>query len=478
MLSVLGVFILHSFNIRPWLLDDAFISFRHAENFAAGHGLVYNVGERVEGYTSFLWVLLLGVGKWAGADTVVLSRVLSILFSAATLGLLAASHHIVRSWSRDTSTLALIFLGTSGLFTPWGVSGMEVSLAAFLLLLCVLLYLRWSEQPEDIRRVAWAGYILALAVMARPESVLLGAVLAIHCALRSRRALLMLLASSMLVYIPYFAWRYTYYGFLLPNTFYAKVDLTPALAMRGLIYARDAIWASLPLWIAMTGLLWPSRRSRGGALWILPACSFLYLAYIVLVGGDCMPAFRFIAPVMPLLALGAAFGLGAFVTNGKAVASVVVLVCGFNLWQLVSNDAITPAIKRDVVALEGKEIGLWLRAHRPPETVIATNTAGSLPYYARMRTIDMLGLNDTHIAHRKVSDFGKGLAGHEKGDGEYVLSLKPDLIQFASSIGSARPLFRTDHELFANPQFNAEYERLTVPIPSLAKSAVFFQRKK
>src|SRR5439155_1209101 len=51
-----------AFHVRTYafLCDDAFISFRYARNFAHGHGLVFNPGfERVEGYSNFLWVVVL-----------------------------------------------------------------------------------------------------------------------------------------------------------------------------------------------------------------------------------------------------------------------------------------------------------------------------------------------------------------------------------------------------------------------------------
>src|SRR5438046_1501989 len=43
------------------MYDDAFITYRYAENLARGLGLVYNPGERVEGYSNFLWTLMMAV---------------------------------------------------------------------------------------------------------------------------------------------------------------------------------------------------------------------------------------------------------------------------------------------------------------------------------------------------------------------------------------------------------------------------------
>ncbi|HMJ10771.1 MAG TPA: hypothetical protein VK524_05155, partial [Polyangiaceae bacterium] len=67
------------------LFDDAFISFRYAQNLVHGRGLVFNVGERVEGYTNFLWVLVLAGAGRLGFDIVRCATVLGIVFGAAAV---------------------------------------------------------------------------------------------------------------------------------------------------------------------------------------------------------------------------------------------------------------------------------------------------------------------------------------------------------------------------------------------------------
>ena len=120
------------------MLDDAFISFRYAENFAAGHGLVFNPGERVEGYTTFLWVLILAAGKAIGLRVIPLSQILGALFTLGTVLLLLFAHRFSSRISASGALLAALFLGTCGAFTPWPSSGMEVSLFTFLVLLSLL----------------------------------------------------------------------------------------------------------------------------------------------------------------------------------------------------------------------------------------------------------------------------------------------------------------------------------------------------
>src|SRR5438093_8754 len=93
----LGVGIYHSSTLR-FVTDDAFISFRYAKNLVSGYGLVFNPGEKVEGYTNFLWTVLLGSGFKFSLDPVILSEVLGIFFYACTLLLCCfASRRMQRS---------------------------------------------------------------------------------------------------------------------------------------------------------------------------------------------------------------------------------------------------------------------------------------------------------------------------------------------------------------------------------------------
>ena len=84
---------------RAWafLCDDAFISFRYAVNLAHAGALEYNVGERVEGYTNFLWVVLLGLGEALGLAPHRLAPALTVLGAA---GLIVAAVLLLRGLRR------------------------------------------------------------------------------------------------------------------------------------------------------------------------------------------------------------------------------------------------------------------------------------------------------------------------------------------------------------------------------------------
>lgn len=374
--------------------------------------------------------------------------------------------------------MSALFAGTCGVFTPWASSGMEVALFSFLALLAVLLTL---STRTNSRRPIFIGMVLALLALARPEGILIAGVLLLDLLLRrdpvgmglkpALRAVLTATIVFCVIYVPYFLWRWHYYGFLLPNTFYAKVGSTSDQAMRGLRYLFGFLIAALPLaalFVFSFRKFWSTELR--GALLVVGA----YATYVVLVGGDIMPAFRFFAPMAPILCLLAAHSIQGM-GNRRIARLVGVLTVAYGLLQIQKNPAIHDYILTDTVALDGKEAGLWLREHASPSAVLATNTGGSVPYYSRLRTVDMLGLNDAHIAHREIAWIGKGPAGHEKGDGVYVLSRKPDYIQFGSSLGDSVPRFLSDQELWQLPEFHRQYEKREYKLPS-GKSLILFER--
>lgn len=455
------ILLAYSLYIQPWMLDDAFITFRYAENIVSGNGPVFNVGDRVEGYTSFLWLIILAAGAWAGMNVVILSKILGILFAVGTVVLMTGAHRFVRSIDYRISAGAAVMLGTTGVFLPWGVSGMESTLFTFLVTLTILHYVS-IDHSNDKTRFAMAGLLCALASLARPEGLLVTAVLLSHRArlvIRDREysAAYMLLL-FLLLFLPYFVWRYSYYGYLLPNTFYAKVGFSYLQVYRGLKYAFRFVVATALICLP---LIDPSALhaalKRYNSLKLLLFLAGAYSAYLVLVGGDSMPAMRFFTPIMPVVCLLSAMSIAA-VVRGKGLAVFVTAAVIQNL-VMIGYFPITPIIKIDKVAEYGKEAGLWLKRHADPNALLATNGAGAMPYYSKLETVDMLGMNDTHIAHRRMDHMGAGIMGHEKGDGAYVLSRRPDYIDcgFYDPAKGQMPMFVGDFELFESPEFREKY---------------------
>lgn len=469
----LAVLAIHSYIIHPWILDDAYITFRYAENFAKGIGPVFNAGERVEGYTGFLWMLLLSAGALVGISTVILAKVLGFILAATTLALISYADRITKILDFRVAIIATLFTAICGVFTPWPSSGMEVSLFTFLILLTVLTYFRAASSGET-RLFYAAGALAGLTALTRPEGLIVVVVIAIIELLRwihrREQKLLPFLTPVLVMFVPYFLWRWSYYGYLLPNTFYAKVGSRLDQVLRGLEYALSFLQpAALLILGFFVALLLPQHRLMKGRLASLALIVVAFIGTIILLGGDCMPAFRFFAPIIPLFAIAAAIAIDKLGRSRFRIIILTTIVCGYGISQMFLNDQLNKYLLLDTVALRGEKAGLWLRNNTPPEAVIATNTSGSVPYFSQRRAIDMLGLNDVVIGHREIANMGKGFAGHEKGDGDYVLSRRPDYIQFGSASGSRAPAFLSDRELYDNPKFRELYEYRVHVLPDGSK---------
>ena len=459
---------LHVASLGDWMLDDAFVFFRYAENWARGFGPVFNAGERVEGYTSFLWLLLLAAAARLGCDPVLAGRILGTACAVATLLLLARAHRVWPQLTAGTSQRAALFLGTCGAFTAWAASGMEVALAALLTTLATLNTAR-SGNDVTTRGLVSLGVLAALLAATRPEALLLDGVLFFALLRRAPRRGWIAVAVFAALFVPYFAWRWTYYGWPLPNTFYAKVGGTTDEWRRGGAYALRFLRLAAPFVAVVMIAAW-RRRPDFAPRGLLAAVIVAQVGFVIAAGGDLMPAFRFIAPVVPLLALLAADSIGRL-ASGRTLVLATAGIAAWGLAGMRFDPDVHRRIHADRVVRAGTIVGNWMRANMPVDALIATNTAGSVPYYSGLHCIDMLGLTDAHIAHRRIPDQGRGYAGHEKFDGAYVLSRRPDYVQFGSALGSERPVFPSDLDLWQQPGFQSMYELRTYEL-ELARGGV------
>ncbi|MFN7975565.1 MAG: hypothetical protein U0166_25030 [Acidobacteriota bacterium] len=401
--------------------DDAFISFRYSRNLVEGHGLVFNVGERVEGYTNFLWVLLVAAAMKV-TDAVLAAKVMGVLCNVVTIGLvLRLSLRVAGgAW-----WLAPLMLALDPSFATWSTRGLETSL--FALLAFAAFATAGGDEPRDPQR---AANLAVLATLARPEGLLV----AMACGLGwFRRAPLRLVAFSatyVALLVPYLAWKLWYYGSVLPNTYYAKTGGGVFQAWRGLSYVTNG-WSFVPLLfcIGIAGALF-LRRGEPRPPVLVAAATVLgcFLAYVIQVGGDSLGKDRFLAPLAPFLFLATAVAVRRLGASRAWALIVLVLVLFVRdlapLLDVVKNPNVWSRAKE--AAEVHTRLGLCLKEHARPGASIATSLIGRVPFYSGLKTIDKLGLIDPHIAHMGAT--GSGAAGHEKFDPDYVLSLRPTYI--------------------------------------------------
>jgi hypothetical protein len=315
--SVLAVLAGTTFAVhRSWLCDDAFISFRYAANLVDGAGLVFNPGERVEGYTNLLWTLWIAGGLELGISPEQWSTVWGVACFATLLGLLAW-----RSWqnARLASTawpvpIAAVLAVCHPHLIDFATSGLETS--AFTVLVFAGYLLVCPPEGTSPRgwswRLAGAGAALALACLTRPDGALFVAV----------------------IYGPAMLARVAYYGDLFPNTYYAK-SAAIAWWSQGLFYAQLYFERYWPLLAGMP-LAVLARPRRAVAL--EAALVIVFGLYVIRVGGDFMFARMFI-PLTPFLLLLLERGLRAAFSRRPAVAIALTVAIGVAM--LVTPGAVT-----------------------------------------------------------------------------------------------------------------------------------------
>lgn len=315
-----------------FLTDDSFISFRYARNLVHGQGLVFNPGgERVEGYTNLLWVLLLAGFSALGLRMEMMASVLSIAATVALFGIVVRFAWVrLPSGQKWIAAIPALLLAATRSFAVWATSGLETRLFDFLLVAGILRLVHEVEhvRADGARPRAIAPWIFGLAALTRPDGLLVGG-----CAfltafayrwLRSGRApwraALAWWPMALLV-LGHFAFRRAYYGDWLPNTFYAKVGARRSLDA-GLRYlALFALEYGAVLWIPgiAAGV---AARFRSGAAF-LPA---LFLAtilphvlYVATIGGDHFE-FRPLDFYWPLVFLLLAEGVRSYATSSRRTA--------------------------------------------------------------------------------------------------------------------------------------------------------------
>ena len=462
--------------LRSWgyLIDDTFITLRFARNLIEGNGVVFNPGERVEGYTSLALVLLAAPLLALRIDPVLGLGILSGAMAAWTLHLTARlERELVGAETPRPALSALLLLSTSA-FAYWSLRAMETLLFTALLLAALSLSLR------EARTGRWrgAGCVFALLALTRPEGPFVFGVFTAALALAERwlrgdwshlrrhfaNALIVLAVVAMHV-----AWRWHYYGELLPNTYYAKVTGGAGQLATGLHYLREfslafpLFVASLAFPIALLSRSLRARFDQPALALVIHATLAAYVLYVVAVGADFMPYFRFFLPVLPLCAVLAAGLLRC--APRLARGPVMLVLFALQAAGGLATEQPYRAFVAHRTARVGERVGAWLGERLAPDDWIAVNTAGSLPYVSRLPTLDMLGLTDAQIAHRPIYIVSEGWAGHRRGWGEYVLRRRPRVILWYNSAGLAEPHYLSDHELADDPLFRFFYTLRAAMLP-------------
>lgn len=434
-------------------IDDAFISLRYANNWASGRGLAFNPGERVEGYTNFLLVAAQACLIKAGARPEWVLVALGWISFAMLAGLQTlALSRLVLPGRPVLAGLGGLVLGLSPMLICWAASGMETCLFTALVLASFLFLVAGPSS----RSCTVSAMILALAAMTRPEAVALvpAALLVAWFRYRDPKQPGRLLVWFVVPYGIYFVIRWWHFGFLLPNTFYAKLDFgSQVLWQRGILYVWDFLRAA-PL-VTLSAALGIALVWRA-PLWV-KAWTVVLLSQLVVViyeGGDHFAMFRFLVPTVPFLGMLALYvpvaGLRSRLRAGRARSTLLAVCIGL---VFLSGVGVGRVQKRDelegmrhlqrfrlesLMARSWGSMGAWLHANSPKDASVATVAIGAIGFYSDLEILDPFGLTDPEIAHREI-EIGAGYAGHEKFDVDSVFAKHPTYLLLANQLTS-RPI--------------------------------------
>ena len=332
------------------MCDDAYIGLRYAKNLADGLGLVYNAGERVEGFTAPAWVVWQALSFKVGIRPEIWSHVTSVACYGGTILLLA--WHSLRSRQRlGIDAFALPVAALLAAFHPdfgiYATSGIETSAYTFLILAGYLAVVYRGREP---RTAALPALLFGLVALTRSDGILPAFLAGLWILAYARprfRTAFVFGSVFLLVWGPVQLWRVSYYGDFFPNTYYTKSAMV-AWWGQGWVYVRQYFqkyWLFLLVLPALAvaalriGRLEPARRAPYRRDWfpevlLAGATAVTYTLYIARVGGDFMFA-RMLIPVTPLYALLvelAMMGLAAWLSRWS-----LGLITVFGLWALLKT---------------------------------------------------------------------------------------------------------------------------------------------
>ncbi|HVG08095.1 MAG TPA: hypothetical protein VNM67_10350 [Thermoanaerobaculia bacterium] len=413
----------HALLFGDWIVDDAGITFTYARNLAAGHGLVSQPGlPPVEGFSNFLWMLTLVPSFLLGLfHPVIVPKLVSLALLAGSFILLDRGLFALTG-SRAVSLVTLLLLAVCSPFVIWTVSGLENPLYAFLL--CLLFWLIVRERETGAFPLA-AGAVAVGLALTRPEGILFAPLYPLltltkggWSRINRYAAVFALLLGGFLLF------RWSYFGDLYPNTFYAKggpnakvfldlVTLQPRMTAKAFeLFESMAGPGNVLLPVALlAGTAYLIGRGRFG--WkhaILLAFAYFGAVPFLLLPFDWMEEYRFGTPFFPFLyayAVTLAASLGEMLFPDPARRRLPALVAGLaavglSLGLFAGRSvlfAAAPTVSFQEVAekfgLRYNRYADLLGLERP--SILLPDVGGTL-WVSRLRVYDLVGLTDRTIA--------------------------------------------------------------------------------
>jgi hypothetical protein len=370
-------------------IGDAFICFRFGEQFAAGHGLVFNPGERVGGNTSPLHTLCLGLGGCTGMSVSMFARLFGIACDIGTFFVMEAvlrTSRGVRSMSYRTAIVAAVFLCPLLFF--YSVSGMETPLYILL-----IFFLVW----RTLQKVDWVYFLTGLLlVFCRPDAIVAIGASLLFLTLSTRKIPWQALIGVFVIGLVYLGFNYLCYKTAIPPTVAVKAVAYHKTAAENFQYIADRFFLHrawvLVVYLGLTGALWGGFR-RNPVVLLSGITALGYLLFAVFA-----PYLRtwYVVPFLTfsgftiLTALATAVETmsvpipDAFVVGALAVYTLAACYG----YKLVFHES---RIWRGLTRALSESEGTWLRDNTPSDARVFV-TALETGYFSKRYTVDYPGL--------------------------------------------------------------------------------------
>jgi hypothetical protein len=392
-------------------LDDTWIHFRFAENFAQGHFFEYNIGHPTPGTTSPLWVIILSI-PFIFSDKLILAYSLilgTVFFFLTTIEIYRLS--IKLGFDRNYSLLISILTLLAGRIMWSSLSGMEITLFCYLTVLIISNHL---IEIETNRIIVFTGLLLGISINVRPEAYLLAGMYYIVTLVLMRKSLkanMLKLAISLLLFVvtvlPYQVFCYVHTGSFLPNTFEgqnAGLRFIPDMgyvSQTARYFIKDNVIVFLLLITASVYFIHslivkrPEKKYLLMNLWI-----FLLPLISAFIAPNWRHHGRYLIPLIPFINIIAIYILLEIIAffkernlpkiefYRKAVISLLVL------FTLVSTFIFANALGWNVDNINEQQVKIaeWLNKNLPDEKIFGMNDIGAITYITNKKIVDMEGL--------------------------------------------------------------------------------------
>ncbi|HVR21323.1 MAG TPA: hypothetical protein VMS65_16535 [Polyangiaceae bacterium] len=440
---------LHAWRYWSFVTDETLISLRYAERFANGQGLTFSDGERVEGYSNFLFIVLSAVAQRFGADALASARFfgfVGVLLAIACVGLEPRRRGVFL----PRLVVGGVLLVATVPVAIAAVAGVEQGLVAGLVALSLRLLER-SAFASGERRPWLAGIPLALLVLVRADGVLLalGLVGGAACLPEPSRASLRRAALQAIPVAGAFGaelvFRIAYYGDWLPASARQTDRVSNGLELAGSGYAS----ASMLVLLAIVATVLTVRRGERFRLVMPGAVIVVSTVCAVLGGGDSAPGYRALVAPLTALCFVAADEVGddwMRVASQRVLVLPILALCAFLHATQGSETQDSRRARDDRSVWQAAAVGRSLsRAFKTKHPLLAVETPGALAVAADVRVLDLTGRH--------------GLAPE---DATALLRSAPDLVAFGSGPGSPEPHSELGLKLVRSRRFLDGYQWISV----------------